>query len=40
MLTFNGLHRVISWKIELFITTAVRASNPAERNTSTLCGIR
>jgi hypothetical protein len=29
-LTFNGLHGVISQKIELFITTAVRTSNPAE----------
>jgi hypothetical protein len=27
-LTFNGLHGVISQKIELFITTAVRTSNP------------
>jgi hypothetical protein len=27
-LTFNGLHGVISQKIELFIATAVRASNP------------
>jgi hypothetical protein len=28
-LTFNRLHLVISQKIELFITTAVRTSNPA-----------
>jgi hypothetical protein len=28
-LTFNGPHGVISQKIELFITTAVRSSNPA-----------
>jgi hypothetical protein len=28
MLTFNGLHGVISRKIELFLTTAVRTSNP------------
>jgi hypothetical protein len=27
-LTFNGLHCVISQKIELFLTTAVRTSNP------------
>jgi hypothetical protein len=27
--TFNGLHGVISQKIELFITTAVRASDTA-----------
>jgi hypothetical protein len=27
-LTFNGLHGVISQKIELFITTAVRTSKP------------
>jgi hypothetical protein len=27
-LTFNGLHGVISQKIEFFITTAVRTSNP------------
>jgi hypothetical protein len=27
-MTFNGLHGVISQKIELFITTAVRTSNP------------
>jgi hypothetical protein len=27
-LTFNGLHGVISQKIVLFITTAVRTSNP------------
>jgi hypothetical protein len=26
-MTFNGLHGVISQKIELFITTAVRTSN-------------
>jgi hypothetical protein len=29
-LTSNGLHGVISQKIELFITTAVRTSNPTE----------
>jgi hypothetical protein len=29
-LTFNGLHGVISQKIELFITTAVRISKPTE----------
>jgi hypothetical protein len=29
-LTFNGLHGVISQKIELSITTAVRTSNPTE----------
>jgi hypothetical protein len=28
-LTFNGLHGVISQKIVLFITTAVRTSNPS-----------
>jgi hypothetical protein len=28
LLTFNGLHGVISQKIVLFITTAVRTSNP------------
>jgi hypothetical protein len=28
LLTFNGLHGVISQKIELFITTAVGPSNP------------
>jgi hypothetical protein len=27
-LTFNGLHDVISQKVVLFITTAVRTSNP------------
>jgi hypothetical protein len=27
-LTFNGLHGIISQKIELFISTAVRTSNP------------
>jgi hypothetical protein len=27
LLTFNGLHGVISQKIELFITIAVRTSN-------------
>jgi hypothetical protein len=27
-LTFNGLHGVISQEIELFITTAVRTSDP------------
>jgi hypothetical protein len=27
-LTFNGTHAVISQKIELFIATAVRTSNP------------
>jgi hypothetical protein len=31
-LTFNGLHGAISQKIELFVTTAERASNPAQRN--------
>jgi hypothetical protein len=31
-LTFNGLHGVISQKIELFITTAVRTSNPTNLN--------
>jgi hypothetical protein len=30
-LTFNGLHGVISQKTELFITTAVRTSNPTNR---------
>jgi hypothetical protein len=29
-LTFNGLHGVISQKTELFITTAVRTSNPTQ----------
>jgi hypothetical protein len=29
-LTFNGLHGVVSQKIALFITTAVRTSNPPE----------
>jgi hypothetical protein len=29
-LTFNGLHGVISQKIVLFITTAVRTSNPTD----------
>jgi hypothetical protein len=29
MLTFNGLHEVVSQKLELFITTAVRTSNPS-----------
>jgi hypothetical protein len=28
-LTFNGLHGIISLKIELLLTTAVRTSNPA-----------
>jgi hypothetical protein len=28
-LTFNGIHGVISQKIELFITTGVRYSNPS-----------
>jgi hypothetical protein len=28
-LTFNGLHGVISHKLQLFITTAVRTSDPA-----------
>jgi hypothetical protein len=27
-LTFNGLHSVVSHKIALFMTTAVRTSNP------------
>jgi hypothetical protein len=30
VLTFNGLHGVIFQKIELFINTAVRTSNPAD----------
>jgi hypothetical protein len=30
MLTFNGLHSIISQKIELFITTAVRILNPTK----------
>jgi hypothetical protein len=29
-LTFNGLHGIISHKIELFITTTVRTSNPTQ----------
>jgi hypothetical protein len=29
-LTFNGLHEVISPKIEHFMTTAVRTSNPTK----------
>jgi hypothetical protein len=29
-LNFNGLHGVISQKIELFITTAVRIANPIQ----------
>jgi hypothetical protein len=33
-LTFNGLHGVISQKIVLFITTAVRTSNPIILNVS------
>jgi hypothetical protein len=28
LLTFNGLHGIISQKIQVFITTAVRASDP------------
>jgi hypothetical protein len=28
LVTFNGLHSIMSQKIELFITTAVRTSNP------------
>jgi hypothetical protein len=31
-LTFNGLHSVISQKIEVFIITAVRTSNPNVEN--------
>jgi hypothetical protein len=27
-LTFNGLHSIISWKVEHFITAAVRTSDP------------
>jgi hypothetical protein len=30
--TFNGLHGVISQKIILFITTAVKTSNPTFQN--------
>jgi hypothetical protein len=30
LLTFNGLHCVISQKTELFITTGVRTSNPTQ----------
>jgi hypothetical protein len=30
-LTFNGLHGLVSQKIEPFITTAVRTSNPTNR---------
>jgi hypothetical protein len=33
-LTFNGLHEVISQKIQLFITAAVRTSNPILLRTS------
>jgi hypothetical protein len=32
LLTFKGLHSVISQKIELFITTAVGTSNPTSFN--------
>jgi hypothetical protein len=31
-LTFNGLHDVVSQKIELFITTGVRTSNPTQKS--------
>jgi hypothetical protein len=31
-LTFNELHGIIFPKIELFITTAVRTSNPAKKH--------
>jgi hypothetical protein len=30
-LNFNGLHGVISQKIEIFITTAVRTSDPTRK---------
>jgi hypothetical protein len=30
-LVFNGVHGIIFQKIELFITTAVRTSNPTRR---------
>jgi hypothetical protein len=33
-LTFNGLHAVISQEVVVFITTAVRISNPAWYNLS------
>jgi hypothetical protein len=29
-LTFNGLHGVIAQKIQIFITTGVRTSNPTK----------
>jgi hypothetical protein len=32
---FNGLHGVISQKLELFITAAVRTSNPTSMHTYT-----
>jgi hypothetical protein len=33
-LTFNGKHRVISQRIDLFVTTAVRTLDPIIRNSS------
>jgi hypothetical protein len=36
---FNGLHGVISQKIERFITTAVRASNPISLNALLKAGL-
>jgi hypothetical protein len=36
-LTSNGLHGVISQKVEFFITTAVRTSNYAKKNCWTRC---
>jgi hypothetical protein len=38
-LTFNRLHGVISLKIELFITTAVRTSNPTRRILPIVCPL-
>jgi hypothetical protein len=37
-LTFNGLHGVISQEIELFISTAVRTSDPTVTNVAALNG--
>jgi hypothetical protein len=38
ILTFNGLHGLISHKIKLFIITAVRTSNPAIKFVFTTVG--
>jgi hypothetical protein len=39
-LIFNGLHRIISQKTELFITTAVRTTNRKKDDLGCICSMQ